>query len=95
MSYARQLLDTYPASASADADVLATAIDALSDCAQACTADVDADLIAVGTHEEHPDRLPALGTTAERLVRCSPVPVLLCSASPTGASSLYGAREWA
>ena len=44
MSYARQLLDTYPASASADADVLAIAIDALSDCAQACTADVDADL---------------------------------------------------
>ena len=44
MSYARQLLDTYPASASADAEVLATAIDALSDCAQACTADVDADL---------------------------------------------------
>ena len=44
MSYARQLLDTYPASASADAEVLATAIDALSDCVQACTADVDADL---------------------------------------------------
>ena len=44
MSYARQLLDTYPASASADAEVLATAIDALSDCAQACAADVDADL---------------------------------------------------
>ena len=44
MSYARQLLDTYPASASADAGVLAAAIDALSDCAQACIADVDADL---------------------------------------------------
>jgi hypothetical protein len=44
MSYARQLLDTYPASASADAGVLAVAIDALSDCAQACIADVDADL---------------------------------------------------
>jgi len=44
MSYARQLLDTYPASAGADAGVLAATIDALSDCAQACTADVDADL---------------------------------------------------
>ena len=44
MSYARQLLDTYPATASADAGVLSVTIDALSDCAQACTADVDADL---------------------------------------------------
>jgi Domain of Unknown Function (DUF326) len=44
MSYARQLLDTYPGSAGVDAGVLATTIDALSDCAQACTADVDADL---------------------------------------------------
>jgi Domain of Unknown Function (DUF326) len=44
MSYAREMLDTYPSSASADAEVLAAAIDALSDCAQACTADVDADL---------------------------------------------------
>ena len=44
MSYARQLLDTYPGSASADAGALAAAIDALSDCAQACTADIDADL---------------------------------------------------
>ena len=47
-------------------------------------AEVDADLIAVGSHEEHPDRLPTLGSTAERLVRCSPVPVLLCSAAPMG-----------
>ena len=44
MSYARQLLDTYPSTASADAGVLSAGIDALSDCAQACTADVDADL---------------------------------------------------
>ena len=44
MSYARQLLDTYPGTAPADASVLAAAIDALSDCAQACTADADADL---------------------------------------------------
>jgi hypothetical protein len=44
MSYARQLLDTYPGTVNVDADVLAATIDALSDCAQACTADVDADL---------------------------------------------------
>ena len=44
MSYARQLLDTYPGNSYADADLLAATIDALSDCAQACTADVDADL---------------------------------------------------
>jgi hypothetical protein len=44
MSYARQLLDTYQNRSRIDAGVLATAIDALSDCVQACTADVDADL---------------------------------------------------
>ena len=44
MSYARQLLDTYPGTVNLDADVLAGTIDALSDCAQACTADADADL---------------------------------------------------
>jgi Domain of Unknown Function (DUF326) len=44
MSYARQMLDTYPCEVSVDADVLAAAIDALSDCAQACIADTDADL---------------------------------------------------
>ena len=44
MSYARQLLDAYPGTLSADAGMLAAAIDALSDCAQACIADADADL---------------------------------------------------
>jgi hypothetical protein len=44
MSYARQLLDTYTGTGIVEAGVLAAAIDALSDCAQACTADVDADL---------------------------------------------------
>jgi len=44
MSYARQLLDTYPGTINASADLLATTIDALSDCAQACIADADADL---------------------------------------------------
>jgi hypothetical protein len=44
MSYARQLLDTYPGNLNTDAAVLAATIDALSDCAQACAADADADL---------------------------------------------------
>ena len=44
MSYARQMLDTYPRAWTIDADVLAAAIDALSDCTQACHADNAADL---------------------------------------------------
>jgi hypothetical protein len=44
MSYARQMLDSYPGNLNAEVSVLATAIDALSDCGQACTADADADL---------------------------------------------------
>jgi hypothetical protein len=44
MSYARQMLDTYPRTPSVDAGVLAGTVDALSDCAQACAADVAADL---------------------------------------------------
>jgi hypothetical protein len=35
MSYARRLLDTYPRVVTVDADVVAKAIDALNDCAQA------------------------------------------------------------
>src|SRR5215203_233681 len=41
MSYAKQMLDTYPRDFNLDAGVLAAAIDALSDCAQACTACAD------------------------------------------------------
>ena len=44
MSYARPMLDTYARTLNVDADLLAAAIDALSDCAQACTADTNADL---------------------------------------------------
>jgi uncharacterized membrane protein len=44
MSYASQMLGTYPGAFSADPDLLAATIDALTDCAQACTADTDADL---------------------------------------------------
>ena len=41
MSYAKQLLDTYPRDVNVDAGLLARTIDALSDCAQACTACAD------------------------------------------------------
>ena len=44
MSFARRMLDTYSRAVTVDADVLAAAIDALSDCARACTADTGADL---------------------------------------------------
>jgi Domain of Unknown Function (DUF326) len=44
LGYARQMLDTYPRTFAVDADVLAAAIDALTDCAQACNADNAADL---------------------------------------------------
>jgi Domain of Unknown Function (DUF326) len=44
VSYARKMLDTFPRSFEVDADVLAAAIDALSDCTQACNADNAADL---------------------------------------------------
>jgi hypothetical protein len=38
------MLDSYPRTVNVDASVLAAAIDAISDCAQACIADTDADL---------------------------------------------------
>jgi hypothetical protein len=44
MSYASQLLDSYPRTFNVDARILAATIDALTDCAQACTADADDDL---------------------------------------------------
>jgi hypothetical protein len=44
MSYARQMLDTSPVTFDLDAGALAVTIEALIDCAQACIADVDADL---------------------------------------------------
>jgi Domain of Unknown Function (DUF326) len=44
MSYARQMLDTYRGTLTVDAGLLAATIDAISDCAQACAADADADL---------------------------------------------------
>ena len=44
MSYAMQLLDSYPRTFNLDASLLASTIDTLNDCAQACTADADDDL---------------------------------------------------
>ena len=41
MSYAKRMLDTCPRDFNLDASVLAATIDALSDCAQACTACAD------------------------------------------------------
>jgi hypothetical protein len=41
VSYAKQLLDTYPRDFNVDARLLAATIDALSDCTQACTACAD------------------------------------------------------
>jgi uncharacterized membrane protein len=44
MSYGMQLLDTYPRTFNVDTGVLAATIDALNDCAQACTSNADDDL---------------------------------------------------
>ena len=44
MTYARQMLDSYPGVLKVDAAMLAATIDALHDCVQSCTADADADL---------------------------------------------------
>ena len=44
MSYTRQMLDTHPRTLVVDASVLAAAVDAIRDCAQACDADTDANL---------------------------------------------------
>jgi hypothetical protein len=44
MSYARQLLDLYSGVGDVDTGILAEAIDALSDCLQACIVDADSDL---------------------------------------------------
>jgi hypothetical protein len=44
VSYARQMLGTCPVGFNVDADQLAATIDALSDCAQTCMADIGCDL---------------------------------------------------
>lgn len=42
MSYAKQMLDSYPRSFNLDGDLLARSIEAILDCAQACSACADA-----------------------------------------------------
>ena len=44
MSYAKQILESYPRALTVSAEMLAVTIDALNDCAQACVACADADL---------------------------------------------------
>jgi hypothetical protein len=44
MSYAGQMLDAYPRDLNLDARMLTATMDALIECAQACTSDADADL---------------------------------------------------
>jgi nucleotide-binding universal stress UspA family protein len=46
--------------------------------------DLGADLIAVGPHGDRPGRTKFLGTTADRLVRTSPIPVLVATNPPLG-----------
>jgi len=43
-----------------------------------------ADMIVVGPHDDRPRPSKFLGTTAERIVRTSPVPVLVATNPPTG-----------
>ncbi|GAA5050005.1 hypothetical protein HNP84_004162 [Thermocatellispora tengchongensis] len=54
MTYAQQMLDAYPAEINLDRGRLASVIDALSTCAQACTACADACL------SERAEELPSL-----------------------------------
>ena len=45
--------------------------------------DSGADLIAIGPHGDRPGTHSWLGTTAERIIRSSPVPVLVCANPPS------------
>ena len=46
--------------------------------------EIDADLVVIGPHGERPHTSKFLGTTAERVVRSSPVPVLVATKPPRG-----------
>jgi hypothetical protein len=65
MSDAMQMLDAYPRAVNVDTGVLAATIDALNDCAQACTADADSDL-----SEQH---LPELVTCIRLCLDCADI----------------------
>jgi nucleotide-binding universal stress UspA family protein len=45
---------------------------------------VDADMVVIGPHGDRPRPSKFLGTTAERIVRTSPVPVLVAGSPPQG-----------
>lgn len=47
-------------------------------------ADIGADLVVIGPHGDRPRPTKFLGTTAERVVRTSPVPVLVATNPPVG-----------
>ena len=57
MSYARELLESYPRTVTVDTGALAATSDELTDCAEACTADSDADL----SEHEHLELVSASG----------------------------------
>ena len=65
MSFARQMVDSYRGTFNVDARRLAATIDALGNCAQACAADVDADL-----SEQH---LPELVKCVRLCLHCADV----------------------
>ena len=60
MSYAKQMLDTYPRDFNVDVGVLAAAIQALSDGAQACTACADDCLSERGRADQVHPLVPGL-----------------------------------
>jgi hypothetical protein len=74
MVYARRLLDTYPRRVALEADIVAAAIEALNNCAQACSTDIDANLSA-------PD-LPDMVTCIRLCLNCADV----CTATARVAS---------
>lgn len=51
----------------------------------ALAVELDADLVVIGPHGGRPHTSKFLGTTAERIVRCSPVPILVASKPPSAA----------
>jgi hypothetical protein len=81
MSYARQMLDTYARTWSVDADLLAGAIDALSDCVQACNADNAGDLAE--------DNVAEMATCIRLCLDC--VDVCAATAAVIGRQASYNA----
>ena len=57
-------------------------------CLAEVAAEEGAELVVVGAHRDHPTPWDGLGTTAERLVRRSPVPVVVAAGALDGAPRL-------